>query len=95
MPAFDEKSSNGAEGGSHIDGTVSQKNVETFPEIDYAAEAKLDLMIIPPVILLYLLSFLDRVGWRHSTKQYFPDGVLGQHWKCKTVRPGRGSEYEG
>ena len=33
-------------------------------EIDYAAEKrlvrKLDIYIIPPVMLLYLLSFLDR-----------------------------------
>jgi MFS family permease len=36
------------------------------PEIDHAAEArlirKLDLYIIPPTMLLYLFSFLDRVN---------------------------------
>nr|KAK5446097.1 hypothetical protein LTR18_004016 [Exophiala xenobiotica] len=41
-------------------------DIETVPEIDHAAEArlirKLDLYIIPPTMLLYLFSFLDRVN---------------------------------
>lgn len=44
----------------------SHKDIESLPDIDYAAERKLvrklDLMIVPPVMLLYLFSFLDRVG---------------------------------
>lgn len=43
----------------------SPKAIEELPTIDHAAEAKLirklDFMIIPPVMLLYLFSFLDRV----------------------------------
>ena len=43
---------------------TTQSDVENAPEIDTAAEAalvrKLDIWIIPPVMLLYLLSFLDR-----------------------------------
>jgi hypothetical protein len=46
-------------------GTAFQKDGEGLPAIDYATEAKLirklDLMIVPPVMLLYLFSFLDRV----------------------------------
>ena len=41
-------------------------DIERVPSIDHAAEKrllrKLDLFIIPPVMLLYLLSFLDRVN---------------------------------
>ncbi|KIW10903.1 hypothetical protein PV08_10202 [Exophiala spinifera] len=41
-------------------------DIEPIPEIDHAAEArltrKLDLYIIPPTMLLYLFSFLDRVN---------------------------------
>ena len=47
------------------EGVTTSKDVETLPSIDHAAEAKLirklDLMIVPPVMLLYLFSFLDRV----------------------------------
>lgn len=51
--------------GEFKDGTVAtQSDVENAPEVDTAAEAalvrKLDIWIIPPVMLLYLLSFLDR-----------------------------------
>ncbi|KIX01073.1 uncharacterized protein Z518_10139 [Rhinocladiella mackenziei CBS 650.93] len=46
--------------------TASAKDVENLPEIDYAAEdrliRKLDWYIIPPTMLLYLFSFLDRVN---------------------------------
>lgn len=42
------------------------KDIETLPDVDYAAEArlvrKLDMYIIPPTMLLYLVSFLDRVN---------------------------------
>lgn len=41
-------------------------DIEPLHEIDHAAEArltrKLDLYIIPPTMLLYLFSFLDRVN---------------------------------
>jgi MFS family permease len=41
-------------------------DIERTPSIDSVAEKrlvrKLDLMIIPPIMLLYLLSFLDRVN---------------------------------
>jgi hypothetical protein len=65
MAASDEKLGHN----DHMDrpskGTVSQKDVEGLPVIDYVAEAKLirklDWMIVPPVMLLYLFSFLDRV----------------------------------
>lgn len=43
-----------------------QSHLPQVPEIDYAAEQKvlrkLDLYIVPPVLLLYLFSFLDRVN---------------------------------
>ncbi|EXJ59864.1 hypothetical protein A1O7_04011 [Cladophialophora yegresii CBS 114405] len=46
--------------------TASQKDVESLPAIDHAAESrlvrKLDFYIIPPTMLLYLVSFLDRVN---------------------------------
>ncbi len=46
--------------------TASPIDVEQLPSIDHAAEArliaKLDLYIIPPTMLLYLFSFLDRVN---------------------------------
>ena len=52
-------------GGELTEGISSSKDVESVPAIDHAAEAKLvrrlDLMIVPPVMLLYLFSFLDRV----------------------------------
>ena len=42
----------------------SEKDLESIPPIDHVAEAKLirklDLYIIPPTLLLYLFSFLDR-----------------------------------
>ncbi len=45
---------------------ASQKDLDSLPQIDYAAESrlvrKLDLYIIPPTMLLYLVSFLDRVN---------------------------------
>lgn len=45
---------------------ASQQDLENIPEIDHAAEAKLvrklDRYIIPPTMLLYLVSFLDRVN---------------------------------
>ncbi|KAK5061222.1 hypothetical protein LTR84_007764 [Exophiala bonariae] len=45
---------------------ASQKDLENIPEIDHVAEAKLvrklDRFIVPPVMLLYLVSFLDRVN---------------------------------
>ena len=48
------------------DPVMIPKDIETLPEIDHAAEArlirKLDLYIIPPTMLLYLFSFLDRVN---------------------------------
>lgn len=51
--------------GDFKEGAVTTQNdVENAPEIDTAAEAalvrKLDIWIIPPVMMLYLLSFLDR-----------------------------------
>jgi hypothetical protein len=49
---------------------ATSKNLEDQPVIDHAAEAKLirklDFMIIPPVMLLYLFSFLDRVSPFHE-----------------------------
>ncbi|KIW61067.1 hypothetical protein PV05_01229 [Exophiala xenobiotica] len=48
------------------DPVIIPKDIEALPEIDHAAEArlirKLDLYIIPPTMLLYLFSFLDRVN---------------------------------
>jgi MFS family permease len=47
----------------HVD---DSHDIERIPSIDHVAEKrlvrKLDLMIIPPIMLLYLLSFLDRVN---------------------------------
>ncbi|RVX75515.1 hypothetical protein B0A52_00868 [Exophiala mesophila] len=44
----------------------SEKDAEILPEIDHAKEnalvRKLDMYIIPPTMLLYLVSFLDRVN---------------------------------
>jgi hypothetical protein len=44
--------------------TGSQKDIETVPSIGHAAEKhlvrKLDFYIVPPVMLLYLVSYLDR-----------------------------------
>jgi MFS family permease len=46
--------------------TASHEDVEQLPPIGHAAEtrlvAKLDFYIIPPTMLLYLFSFLDRVN---------------------------------
>ena len=48
---------------THVDDNL---DIERTPSIDSVAEKrlvrKLDLMIIPPIMLLYLLSFLDRVN---------------------------------
>ena len=45
---------------------TEQKDVDTISSIDHAAEQrlvrKLDFFIIPPTMLLYLVSFLDRVN---------------------------------
>jgi len=53
---------------------------EQLPEIDHAAEArllrKLDLYIIPPTMLLYLFSFLDRVNVGNA-KLYGMEADLG------------------
>jgi hypothetical protein len=67
---------------------VSPKDMEDLLPIDHVAEAKLirklDFMIVPPVMLLYLFSFLDRV------REQVP-GVTwkltptGQHWKCEAL----------
>ena len=47
----------------HLD---DNQDTEIVPSVDHYAEKrlvrKLDLMIIPPIMLLYLLSFLDRVN---------------------------------
>lgn len=48
-----------------VKNSPGQKDLEGSPDIDHGAEArlvrKLDYMIVPPVMLLYLFSFLDRV----------------------------------
>ena len=62
LTSEDEK----ALGGDIAEGTQVSKDVESIAPIDHVAEAKLirklDLMIVPPVMLLYLFSFLDRVS---------------------------------
>lgn len=48
------------------DPIIMPVDIEQLPEIDHDAEArltrKLDLYIVPPTMLLYLFSFLDRVN---------------------------------
>ncbi|EXJ95545.1 hypothetical protein A1O1_00667 [Capronia coronata CBS 617.96] len=61
---------------------ASLEDGETSPTIDYAAEArlvrKLDLYIIPPTMLLYLFSFLDRVNIGNA-RLYGMEEDLGLH----------------
>lgn len=67
-----------------------------YGEIDQAKERKLvrklDLHIVPVVMLLYLLSFLDRVRmYELATRKWLLLTILqGQHWQCSSLRPGRG-----
>ncbi|EXJ89751.1 hypothetical protein A1O3_02818 [Capronia epimyces CBS 606.96] len=60
----------------------SQRDIETLPVIDHAAEArlirKLDLYIIPPTMFLYLFSFLDRVNVGNA-RLYGMEEDLGLH----------------
>lgn len=55
---------------------------KTFPDIDHVAEQrlvrKLDRWIIPPVMLLYLFSFLDRVNIGNA-RLYGLEEDLGMH----------------
>ncbi|KIV81911.1 hypothetical protein PV11_04059 [Exophiala sideris] len=59
---------------------TGKESEEQLPEIDHAAEArllrKLDLYIIPPTMLLYLFSFLDRVNIGNA-KLYGMEADLG------------------
>lgn len=61
-----EKHRNGHLSHSVDSADKSYGDVSAVPDIDHQAEArlirKLDLMIVPPVMLLYLFSFLDRVN---------------------------------
>jgi len=61
---------------------ASQQDLENIPEIDHAAEAKLvrklDRYIIPPTMLLYLVSFLDRVNIGNA-RLYGLEADLGLH----------------
>ena len=74
MPFSDEKASEGKHLRAHLNGIAPQKDVEDLPAIDHVAEAelirKLDIMIVPPVMLLYLFSFLDRVCYDLHRGQY-------------------------
>ena len=68
-------------------------------EIDHVAEQKLvrklDLRIIPLVMLLYLFSFLDRqVIHPPSYRAFLLIGEKGQHWECEIVRAGGRSWFE-
>lgn len=61
---------------------ASLKDIENLPVVDHAAEArlirKLDLYIIPPTMLLYLFSFLDRVNVGNA-RLYGLEEDLGLH----------------
>lgn len=62
--------------------TASSKDIENVPAIDHAAEnhllRKLDFYIIPPTMLLYLVSFLDRVNIGNA-RLYHLEEDLGLH----------------
>jgi MFS family permease len=71
------------EGPNELDVVIaSQKDVESLPAIDHVAESrlvrKLDLYIIPPTMLLYLVSFLDRVNIGNA-RLYGLEEDLGLH----------------
>ena len=93
MASSDEKLSKEEHLGSHTNGSASQKDIESVPAIDYHAEnkliRKLDLMIVPPVMLLYLFSFLDRVGQVQPMHIFQSNTVRGQYWKREIVWDGR------
>lgn len=61
---------------------ASEKDLENVPEIDHVAETKLvrklDRYIIPPTMLLYLVSFLDRVNIGNA-RLYNMEKDLGLH----------------
>ena len=81
MASSDEKLSKEEHLGSHSNGTASHKDIESVPVIDHVAEnklvRKLDLMIVPPVMLLYLFSFLDRVGRFYYSSSSLSNAVPG------------------
>lgn len=58
---------------------------------------KIDLNILPVVVLLYLFSFLDRGEWCHSDSLFGlrPTTQLttnsSKYWKRSPIWPGRGS----
>ncbi|KIW74920.1 hypothetical protein Z517_11691 [Fonsecaea pedrosoi CBS 271.37] len=62
--------------------TASEKDINSLPTIDHAAERrlvrKLDLYIVPPTMLLYLFSFLDRVNIGNA-RLYNMEEDLGLH----------------
>ena len=62
--------------------TGSHKGLDTLPSIDHVAESrlvrKLDFYIIPPTMLLYLVSFLDRVNIGNA-RLYHMERDLGLH----------------
>lgn len=61
IASTDEKSGKLVDDQSQDVGIESQKDIENIPEIDHVAETalvrKLDRYIIPPTMLLYLVSF--------------------------------------
>ncbi len=81
--------------GPHSNGSASQKEIESLPVIDHVAEnklvRKLDLMIVPPVMLLYLFSFLDRVSQVHHSQWPLPNSLPGEHRECTLIRDRGGS----
>jgi hypothetical protein len=69
---------------------ANQKDLEDIPDIDHVAEAilvrKLDRYIVPPVMLLYLVSFLDRVNIGNA-RLYGMEKDLGLHGMLVAVIP--------
>lgn len=77
-----EKQVEGMDDGPQNVIVASQKDLENIPDIDHVAETKLvrklDRYIIPPVMLLYLVSFLDRVNIGNA-RLYGLEEDLGLH----------------
>jgi hypothetical protein len=58
---------------------------------------KIDMNILPVVVLLYLFSFLDRGEWCHSDSLFYlrptpgtvtlTKGFCSEYWKCSFIWP--------
>lgn len=61
------------------------------PEEEKALVRKIDLVLLPMVWIMYLLSYMDRTKYVSSFNWEQPL-TGGQYWKCKDLRHGNRSE---